>query len=91
MNIASGIPKFCPLTMIQQDNNSYVRDDTMLIKVMVDFGNMPKTILPFTLGINPGLPISIQHDLIKRELEKRAKADALNTSATTTAITSGLN
>jgi hypothetical protein len=91
MNIASGIPKFCPLTMIQQDNNSYVRDDTMLIKVMVDFGNMPKTILPFTLGINPGLPIPIQHDLIKRELEKRAKADASNTSATTTAITSELN
>jgi hypothetical protein len=88
MNIASGIPKFCPLTMIQQDNNSYVRDDTMIIKVIVDFGNMPKTILPFTLGINPGLPITIQHDLIKREVEKRAQADVSNTSQTTTLIKS---
>ena len=29
MNIASGIPKFCPLTIVHQDNNPYVRDDTM--------------------------------------------------------------
>jgi hypothetical protein len=86
MNIASGIPKFLPLTMIQQDNNPYVRDDTMLIKVMVDFGNIPKTLLPYTLSLNPGLPILIQQELIKRELEKRAQENSLNTSQTTTSI-----
>jgi len=36
MNIASGIPEFFPLAMIQQEGNPYVRDDTMFIKVMVD-------------------------------------------------------
>jgi hypothetical protein len=70
MNIASGIPKFVPLTMIQQDNNPYVQDDTMIIKIMVDFGNTPKTMLPYTLSLNPGLPILIQQERIKQELEK---------------------
>jgi TNF receptor-associated factor 2/TNF receptor-associated factor 3 len=82
MNIASGIPKFCPLTMIQQDSNPYVRDDTMLIKVVVDFGNLPKTVLPYTLGLNPGLPTPIQHDMIKSEIQKRAQADVPSTSST---------
>ncbi|CAF2958138.1 unnamed protein product, partial [Rotaria sp. Silwood2] len=57
MNIASGIPKFFPLTLIQQEGNPYVRDDTMFIKVMVDFGDMPKTLLPYALSLNPGLPM----------------------------------
>ncbi|CAF1234435.1 unnamed protein product [Rotaria sp. Silwood1] len=46
MNIASGIPKFFPLAMIEQEGNPYVRDDTMFIKILVDFGDMPKTLLP---------------------------------------------
>ena len=73
MNIASGIPKFFPLAMIQQDNNPYVRDDTMFIKVMVDFGDMPKTLLPYALSLNPGLPMYVQQILIKQEAERRAQ------------------
>ena len=80
MNIASGIPKFCPLTMIQQDSNPFVRDDTMIIKILVDFANAPKTILPYTLTLNPGLPVPIQNDMIKREIEKRAQAEVSNTA-----------
>ncbi|CAF1080002.1 unnamed protein product [Rotaria sordida] len=76
MNIASGIPKFFPLTMIEQDGNPYVRDDTMFIKIMVDFGDMPKTLLPYALGLNPGLPINIQQAMIKREAERRAQQAA---------------
>ncbi|CAM4888294.1 unnamed protein product [Rotaria socialis] len=72
MNIASGIPKFFPLAMIQQDGNPYVRDDTMFIKVMVDFGDMPKTLLPYALSLNPGLPMHIQQLLIKQESERKA-------------------
>ena len=34
MNIASGIPKFAPLTVIEQEGNPYVRDDTMFIKII---------------------------------------------------------
>ncbi|CAF1305150.1 unnamed protein product [Didymodactylos carnosus] len=80
MNIASGIPKFFPLPMIQQDGNNYVKDDTMFIKVVVDFNDMPKMILPYTLGLNPGLPPHVQHYLIQQEIQKRLQA--ASTSAT---------
>ncbi|CAF1209239.1 unnamed protein product [Rotaria magnacalcarata] len=71
MNIASGIPKFFPLEMIQQEGNPYVRDDTMFIKILVDFGDTPKTLLPYVLSLNPGLPTHVQQTLIKREVERR--------------------
>ncbi|CAF4728956.1 unnamed protein product [Rotaria socialis] len=67
MNIASGIPKFFPLAMIQQDGNPYIRDDTMFIKVMVDFGDMLKTLLPYALSLNPGLPMHIQQPLLPEQ------------------------
>ncbi len=78
MNIASGIPKFCPLNMIQQEGSSYVREDTMFIKVMVDFGDMPKTLLPYALSLNPGLPTDIQQTLIRSEAERRAQQSTAN-------------
>ena len=59
--------------MIQQEGNPYVRDDTMFIKVMVDFGDMPKTLLPYALSLNPGIPISIQQLMIKEEAERKAQ------------------
>ncbi|CAF4313353.1 unnamed protein product, partial [Rotaria sordida] len=49
MNIASGIPKFVPLTMIQQEGNPYVREDTMFIKVIINFLDIPKSLLPYAL------------------------------------------
>jgi hypothetical protein len=83
MNIASGIPKFFPLAMIQQEGNPYVRDDTMFIKVMVDFGDMPKTLLPFALSLNPGLPANIQQEIIRREAERRAELQGSQPQSTT--------
>jgi hypothetical protein len=81
MNIASGIPKFFPLAMIEQEGNPYVRDDTMFIKVMVDFGDMPKTLLPYALSLNPGIPINIQKLMItekkRREQEMKRKEKEL--------------
>ncbi len=71
MNIASGIPKFFPLELIQQEGNPYVRDDAMFIKVMVDFGDMPYTLLPYALSLNPGLPMHIQQSMIIQEALKR--------------------
>ncbi|CAF3948563.1 unnamed protein product, partial [Rotaria sordida] len=73
MNIASGISKFFPLEMIQQKGNPYVRDDTMFIKVMVDFEDIPKTLLPYALSLNPGLPTHIQQAMIKQEAERRSQ------------------
>ena len=87
MNIASGIPKFFPLTMIQQENNPYVRNDTMFIKVMVHFKETPKTLLPYILGINPGVPAPIQESMIKRETEKRTEKPATITDTPVTSLT----
>ncbi|CAF1674439.1 unnamed protein product [Adineta ricciae] len=88
MNIASGIPKFFPLTMIQQDGNSYVRDDTMFIKVMVDFGDMPQALLPYALSLNPGLPIRIQQLLVRKEEEERRNQQQTEPPRTSTATDS---
>ncbi len=71
MNIASGIPKFFPLSMIQHEGNPYVQDDTMFIKVMVNFGDMPKTLLPYALSLNPGIPSNIQQEMIEQEAKRR--------------------
>jgi hypothetical protein len=45
----------------------------MFIKVMVDFGDMPKTLLPYALSLNPGLPTYVHQVLIKQEAERRAQ------------------
>ncbi|CAF2941393.1 unnamed protein product [Rotaria sp. Silwood2] len=71
MNIASGIPKFFSLETIQQEGNSYVRDDMMFIKIMVDFEDIHKTLLPYALSLNPGLPTHVQQVMIKQEAERR--------------------
>ncbi|CAF1310510.1 unnamed protein product [Rotaria sordida] len=73
MNIASGIPKFLPLEVIQQEGNPYIRDDTMFIKIMVDFEELHKTLLSYALSLNPGLPMHIQQAMIKQEAERRAQ------------------
>ncbi|CAF3031230.1 unnamed protein product [Rotaria sp. Silwood2] len=73
MNIASGIPKFFPLAMIQQEENPYVRDDTMFIKIMVDFEDLQKMLLPYALSLNPGLPAHVQHRMFKQEAERRSQ------------------
>lgn len=72
MNIASGIPKFALLSSIEDHGSPYVRDDTMFIKVMVDFGNMHKSVLPYALSLNPGIPLSVQQAMIRRKEEERA-------------------
>ncbi|CAF1077177.1 unnamed protein product [Rotaria sordida] len=76
MNIASGIPKFCPLSLIQQEGNPYIQDDTMFIKIMVDFGEIHKTLLPYALSLNPGLPIHVQQAMIKQETERRIQSQS---------------
>jgi hypothetical protein len=73
MNIASGIPKFCPLSAIQQEGNPYIRDDIMFIKIMVDFVDMSKIILAYALSLNPGLPTNAHQALIRQEAEKRTQ------------------
>ena len=70
MNIASGIPKFCPLHIIQQDNSPYVRNDCMFIRCIVDFVPTQKTVLPYIFGLNVGLPQTVQQTMIQAEIER---------------------
>ncbi|CAF3239618.1 unnamed protein product [Rotaria sp. Silwood2] len=73
MNIVSGIPKFIPLGMIQQEGNPFVRDDTMFIKIMIDFNDILTTLLPYTMSLNPGLPMCIQQIIIEQKTERRSE------------------
>ncbi len=81
MNIASGIPKFVSLSTIQQPDNPYVKADTMYIKIMVDFANLPKTMLPYALSLNPGLPTHCQQQMIQQEIERRAQLLQTNSTS----------
>jgi hypothetical protein len=78
MNVASGIPKFFPLAMIQQEENPYVQKDTIYIKIMVDFVGIPNILLPYALSLNPGIPTQMQQSMIRQEAERRARQQAGN-------------
>lgn len=80
-NIASGIPKFFPLPMLLQDDNGYVREDTIYIKVLVALTEAPKLALPFLLTLNPALPTYVQENLVNQELAKRQQQASADTSS----------
>ncbi|CAF3988198.1 unnamed protein product [Rotaria sp. Silwood1] len=71
MNIASGIPKFVLLTTLQNDENSYIHNNTMFIKTVVDFVDMPKRPLTYAFGLNQGLTNSIQQTRVQQENERQ--------------------
>lgn len=72
-NIASGIPKFFPLPMLLQDDNQYVREDTLYIKIIIALDEKPKLILPFVLTLNPALPLHVQENMINQEIAKQSQ------------------
>lgn len=76
MNIASGIPKFCPLAILQQNDSPYIRDDCMFIRCIVDFASTPKSMMSFLCNINLGLPTLNQQMLIRDEIDRQNKLTA---------------
>lgn len=64
-----GVLKLCPLPILQQKENSYVRNDKMFIKIMIDYLKTPCRILPYAMGINPALPMHIHDDLRRKMIE----------------------
>lgn len=76
-SIASGIPKFLPLERLHaaEGMNRYIINDTMFIKVFIDFLGVPKTILPFIFNLNVALPIHIQQKLIDEEIKRLAESN----------------
>jgi hypothetical protein len=73
MNIASGIPKFFALANFNQppEINRYIINDTIFIKVFIDFIGIPKSMLSFIFSLNVALPIHVQQKLIDDELKRR--------------------
>ncbi|CAF1388177.1 unnamed protein product [Didymodactylos carnosus] len=78
MNIDSGISKFFPLPMTLHDHNSYIKDDTMYIKCLIDFGDISKIILPYALSLNPALPHHIQHLIIQPQQQSISPTNPAN-------------
>ncbi|CAF1049504.1 unnamed protein product [Rotaria sordida] len=54
--------------------NCYVRDDTMFIKIMLDFGETLREVLPYILSVNRGLPTHIQEAIRCMKIEKYKQA-----------------
>ena len=77
MNVGGGITKFAPLKLFERDNNPYIRDDTMFIKAMIDFGNIPKNIFQSVFSLNPALTNPIQQEMIQMESEKQQQQQSL--------------
>ena len=73
MNIASGIPEFVPLGSIQREGSPYLKDDTMFIKIIINFDEVSEAVLPYALSLNPGLPNYVQQQLIRQEIERRSQ------------------
>lgn len=70
MNIASGIPRFFPLNVIQQSNNPYVRDDCMFIRCLVDFDSMPKQHVNTICTYNLALPTTRRNKEMEELINK---------------------
>lgn len=81
MNIASGIPKFVLLSTLQENASSYIRDDTIFIKIMIDFIDLPKALLAYALNLNPAFPMNIQQSMIRQEEKKAPTAVSTPTNA----------
>ncbi|CAF0795563.1 unnamed protein product [Didymodactylos carnosus] len=79
MNTACGIPKFCPLPMIQQVDDNYIRDNIMFIKVVVDFFNLPYVMLPYEPFLNPGLPSHVRNHMLKQQLYRYKQVENRST------------
>ncbi|CAF4217662.1 unnamed protein product [Rotaria sordida] len=54
--------------------NCYVRDGTMFIKIMLDFGETLREVSSYTLSVNRGLPTHIHEAMRCMEIEKYKQA-----------------
>jgi hypothetical protein len=73
INIASGIPKFLSLAEFNRpvNENLYIINDTIYIKILIDFIGLSRSILPFIFNINIAFPAHIQQKLISEEIKRR--------------------
>lgn len=70
MNIINEISEFVSLDTLRKENNPYIRDNTIFIKTIIDFGTGLKDIESYAVNVNPALPISTQQAMIEQEKSK---------------------
>ena len=70
MTIAGEVLEFVPLEILRQENNPYILDNTMFIRVMINFNNMPDNLIPYAMNIDPALMNSLQQTMIEQERDK---------------------
>jgi hypothetical protein len=75
-NTASGILKFLSLSVLQRQKNDYVLNDTMFINITVDASETPRSVLPYTSSINPGLSSFEQNAIRSRIIEQHNQIEA---------------
>ena len=73
MNIASGIPKFAPVSVVKE-HSPYMMNDTIFLKVMIHFEPQSRSIIRYAFNLNPGLPANIRRALVDKEI-KRTQTD----------------
>lgn len=75
MNIASGIPRFLPLEKIKENSNEnrYVLNDTLFIKVFIDYVGVARSLIKFILNLDPSLPSCVRNQMINNEIENSKK------------------
>jgi hypothetical protein len=71
MAVAGGISKFPSLERLQQENNPYIRDDTMFIKTIINFNYIKKDMLSFMINLSPALTTQMQDEIIRKQIEIR--------------------
>ncbi|CAM4755487.1 unnamed protein product [Rotaria magnacalcarata] len=70
MNVGCGISKFIPRTLFEQENNSFIHDDSIYIKVMIRKNPIANFILPYVMKIDLAWPIYIQEEIIQELIQR---------------------
>lgn len=70
VNVIHEILEFASLERLRKENNPYIRENTMFIKTIIDFGNGLRNLVPYAVNLNAALPIPIQQTMIEEEKEK---------------------
>ena len=71
MNVASGITKFVSLKLLAQADNSYIQNDRIIIKAIIDFQNISSAIFHYAMCLSPSFPAAIQQTMVEEEIRKR--------------------
>lgn len=76
VKIIGEIQRLCPLSAIQREDNPYIKNDKMFMKLMIDYLWTPRPVLPFAMDVNPGLPMAVQEFIRRKRLEMYRRARA---------------